>query len=326
MRAQAIQRRLMTAAGLSLLMLAGQLSARQAQQAPASDQHAGVYSSADIQAGSVVYGAQCSLCHGPTGDQISGVDLRSGRFRNATSDDDLRRVITNGLPGTSMPARPLDPAQLTAVIAFIRNMRDFNSASVTAGDVARGRSVFEGTGRCTSCHSVAGRGSTVAPDLTEVGSSRNAAALQQSLLDPSSSMMPINRPVRLVTKDGRTINGRRLNEDTYTVQLMTDQERLLSVSKADVRSYEILTTSSMPSYKDKLSPQEIADVVAYLGSLRAAGRGGAGGRGGAPGGGGPPGAGVPVGGAPPVGGRQGGAPAAPGGPTQGGRQGGQPPG
>ena len=29
---------------------------------------------------------------------------------------------------------------------------------------------------------------------------------------------PINRPVRVVTKDGTTINGRRLNEDTYSLQ------------------------------------------------------------------------------------------------------------
>jgi putative heme-binding domain-containing protein len=247
-----------------------------------------------------VYAAQCSQCHGPTGDQVAGVDLRSGRFRNATSDDDLRRIVTNGLPGTSMPGRRLEPAQLTAIVAYVRNMRDFNSASVAAGNAAHGLTVFEGTGRCASCHAVAGKGAHVAPDLSEIGSSRNAAALQQSLLDPSSVMMPINRPVRIVTKTGQTINGRRLNEDTYTIQLMTDQERLLSVAKADLRDYQVLTTSSMPSYKDKLSPQDVADVVAYLGSLRAAG-GGPGGRGGA--GAGPGGAGRqggPPQGAPPA--------------------------
>ena len=80
--------------------------------------------------------------------------------------------------------------------------------------------------------------------------------------------MPINRPVRIVTKDGKTITGRRLNEDTFTVQVIDDQERLLSLSKADFREYTILKTSPMPSYKDKLSAQEMADLLAYLVSLK----------------------------------------------------------
>ena len=49
-------------------------------------------------------------------------------------------------------------------------------------------------------------------------------------------MMPINRPVRIVMKDGRTITGRRLNEDTYTVQMIDDQEQLLSIAKSDMRT------------------------------------------------------------------------------------------
>ena len=81
-------------------------------------------------------------------------------------------------------------------------------------------------------------------------------------------MMPINRPVRAVTKDGKVINGRRLNEDTYSVQLIDDQEHLLSLTKADLREYTIVTTSPMPSFKDTLSAEELADVVSYLLSLK----------------------------------------------------------
>jgi quinoprotein glucose dehydrogenase len=147
-------------------------------------------------------------------------------------------------------------------------MRDFNSSRVTLGDRARGQAVFEGTGRCTTCHRVNGKGSRVAPDLSDIGTSRAPSALQQSVIDPSTMMMPLNRPVRIVTKDGKTITGRRLNEDTYTIQLIDAQEHLLSLSKSDVRDYTILKTSSMPSYKDQLSPQELADLVAYLVTLK----------------------------------------------------------
>ena len=81
-------------------------------------------------------------------------------------------------------------------------------------------------------------------------------------------MAPINRPVRAVTKDGRTINGRRLNEDTFTVQLMDERGALVSLVKDDLREYTVLTRSPMPAYAGKLSSAEVADLVAYLLSLK----------------------------------------------------------
>jgi len=79
-------------------------------------------------------------------------------------------------------------------------------------------------------------------------------------------MRPINRPVRIVTDDGETITGRRLNEDTYTVQLIDSREQLRSLVKADLISYEVSQTSTMaPS---TLSSDEIADLVSYLLTLR----------------------------------------------------------
>jgi len=248
-------------------LLAAIAAARLIAQQP-TVQHAGEYLQADITYGATVYATQCSQCHGPTGDQVSGVDLRSGRFRTAASDDDLRRIITQGIPGTSMPGRRLNDREITGIVAYVRNMRDFNAAAVMAGDVSRGQGVFDGKGQCLNCHRVNDRGSHTGPNLSDIGSVRNAAMIQQSLNDPTSRMMPINRPVRIVTNDGTTITGRRLNEDTFTVQLIDDRERLLSLSKSDLREYTILKTSPMPSFKDTLSAQELADVVAYLGSLK----------------------------------------------------------
>ena len=80
--------------------------------------------------------------------------------------------------------------------------------------------------------------------------------------------MPINRPVRAVKKDGTMISGRRLNEDTYSVQIIGDDERLHSLLKADIRELTISTASPMPSFKSTLSDTEIADVLAYLLSLK----------------------------------------------------------
>jgi mono/diheme cytochrome c family protein len=81
-------------------------------------------------------------------------------------------------------------------------------------------------------------------------------------------MMPIDRPIRIVTKDDKTINGRRLNKDTYIVQLIDDHEHLLSLDKSAIREYTIDETSPMPSYKDQFNDREISDLVAYLVTLK----------------------------------------------------------
>src|SRR5262249_54008765 len=235
----------------------------------AAQPQASTYAPADIAYGAKLYDAQCATCHGANGDGVGGVNLRSGKFRNAVTDQDLRRVITQGVAGTGMLAfASFDAAELDGIIAYLRNMTSFDRGSATSGDAARGRAIVEGQGGCLRCHRIGERGSRVAPDLSDIGAVRSAGSLQRSLVDPTSQMMPINRPVRAVTRDGRVITGRRLNEDTYTVQLLDDRERLVSLVKADLREFNVSTASPMPSFRETLKPGELADVLTYLLSLK----------------------------------------------------------
>jgi len=146
----------------------------------------------------------------------------------------------------------------------------------TAGDAASGKQIFESN--CTGCHRIKGNGSHFGPDLSEAGA-RNAAQLESSIIDPDAEIASANRIYRVVLKNGTTTVGRLLNEDTFSVQLIDKTERLLSFQKADLKEYAFETKSPMPSFKDKLSAQELADVVAYLGSLKPAPGAGRGGRG-----------------------------------------------
>ena len=226
------------------------------------------YSAAEIQAGSRLYANQCQQCHGQMGDQVTGINLRRGQFRRVASDEDLRRIITVGVTESGMPPFKFQTAELDALVAFIRAGFDPGGTAVRIGNAQRGQAVFEGKGQCASCHRVQGQGSRVAPDLSDIGSARQPAALHRSLLEPTKGMWPINRPVRIVTNDGRTIRGRRLNEDTFTIQLMDENERLVSIDKTHIKEYERASTSSMPSVAGKLTGDEIADLIAYLLSLK----------------------------------------------------------
>lgn len=239
--------------------------ANESAAAPAGNQQ---YSTTSIQAGYRLYSAQCALCHGGNGDTIAGVNLARQQFRRAASDSDIRNTITNGVAAAGMPSFRLQPAELDSIVAYIRSGFDLSGAAFTIGDAARGKAIFDGKGGCAACHRVHGDGSRIAPDLSDIGAIRKPSAIQNSLLQPSMAMQPINRPVRIVTRDGRTIHGRRLNEDTSTVQLIDSNERLISLSKSDIREFEVGTTSGMPSFAGKLSNGEVADLLAYLVSLR----------------------------------------------------------
>jgi len=226
------------------------------------------YTTQDIQNGMKLYASQCQQCHGQTGDTVQGINLRRQQFRKPLSDEDLRATISIGVPGTGMPPFNLQASELDGLVAFIRAGFDADGMAVKVGNASRGQALFDGKGGCTSCHRVKGNGPRVAPDLSDIGSARQVAQLYRSLTDPVSQMMPINRPVRIVTRDGRTIRGRRLNEDTYTVQLIDDQERLVSLDKSEIRELEASKASPMPPATKTLNAEEISDMVAYLLSLR----------------------------------------------------------
>jgi len=224
-----------------------------------------------IQRGANVYFSNCINCHGPDGDGVSGVNLASNQFRKARTDRDLIDIVRKGIPGTPMPPGNFSEEQAGFIVAYLHSMASSPRsvlAGTSAGDAGRGQAIFEGKGQCLNCHRVSDTGSFVGPDLSAVGSARRRADLETSLLDPSAEIRQENRTLRAVSRDGATITGVLLNQDTYSLQILDPKGRLVSLQKARLRDFEILTKSPMPSYKDKLTPQEIADVVSYLGTLK----------------------------------------------------------
>ena len=230
------------------------------------------YSAAEIQAGSRLYATQCQQCHGQNGDQISGIDLRRGQFRRV----DVRRghrggSITTGMPERGMPPFKLQPAELDGIIAFIRAGFDPGGTAVTVGDAARGQARLRRQGRLRHLSPrERQRPARRARSERHRRRSRTPAALQRSLLDPTERDAA-DQPAgaRSSRATAATIRGRRLNEDTFTVQLI-DDERTARVARQGRHqaSTSWPRTSPMPSFAGKLSADEMADLMAYLLSLK----------------------------------------------------------
>jgi cytochrome c oxidase cbb3-type subunit 3 len=233
-------------------------------------QHAGQYEIADIEHGARLFAERCVACHGPEGDLLPQANLRSGTFVRDAMDFTLINILRDGIDGTAMAPTGYGEAEITALVAYLKNMTtwDVTASGLTLGDPARGEALFNGRGRCLDCHSTGPDGPKFAPSLSDVGSRRTAATIRRTLIDPGAAMLPINRPVRAVTPDGRVINGRRLNEDTFSVQLVTEDGELVSLDKSSLAEYTVGDATAMRNYGDIFSDDEIADLLAYLLTLR----------------------------------------------------------
>ena len=218
------------------------------------------YTPWDIENGGQLYQANCTACHGPDGDGVPSINLGSGKFRRGTTDDEIVKIILGGIPGTAMPPSSFSEGQAGTIVAYLRSLASSPTTGMLKGDPARGQALFTGKGQCQNCHSVAGVGAR--------GGSRRAIELQRAIVEPSADIRSDHRPARVVTRDGTTITGRLLNQDTFTVQLLDTSGRLRLFDKSAIREFAILKESPMPSYKDKLNTQEVADLVTYLTTLK----------------------------------------------------------
>ncbi len=229
------------------------------------------YSPADAQDGERLFMNACANCHGPDGDVVPGVDLEHGQFRRASSDAQLIEIIRRGIPGTAMPPGNYSNTAATQIVAFLRTQAASTQATVARGEARRGQDLFDGKGQCLTCHTVNGKGSRVGVDLSDVGRIRRTADLEKALVDPAPTVHPQNRTVRIVTPEGSKVTGRLLNHDMLTVQVLDSHEQLRSFNTSSLREFVVVDKSPMTSYRGRLTAGEIADLVAFLVTLKGTG-------------------------------------------------------
>ena len=221
----------------------------------------------DLAAGRQSFRSQCAACHGLDGSGgAAGPDLSTGVFKHGGSDAALFQVINKGVPGTPMVGFALGGREVWQLITFLRSLAIGKGAEQAKGDPKKGMQVFSASD-CGRCHTAALPGGLAGPDLSEIGSRRSLAQLVSAVIDPNADVSPDYWSLRARTKSGQTINGIRMNEDMDSIQIL-ESGKLRSLWKADLANFEIVRTSPMPSFKDKLQPAEVENLVAYLASLR----------------------------------------------------------
>ncbi len=224
-------------------------------------------SSTDVESGGRLYRSHCAVCHGIEGEGGRGAALTTGMFRHGGTDRDLYDTISEGIPGTEMPGIFFDGKQLWQLVSYVRSLSEGRGADHAPGDSERGRAIYAANG-CAGCHRIGGEGGRMGPDLSDIGAKRSLGHLQAAVLRPDESVYPQHWRVRGTTQDGTTISGIRMNEDTFSVQLLDPAGQLISLQKSALKSFEVDRSSGMPSYEQKISGDDLDDLVAYLASQR----------------------------------------------------------
>jgi cytochrome c oxidase cbb3-type subunit 3 len=243
--------------GLFLFVIAASLSA----QAPPTT------SSADLLAGRRIFEGQCAPCHGIHGEGGRGPTLHVSRLRHAPDDAALADLLQNGIPGTGMPGFFLSEGETAQVSAYVRGLGTQPAAPVS-GDAARGRTVYQTAG-CPTCHIAEGAGRALGPDLSEAGARRSLDYLKRVLTDPASTLPEGFLMVRAVIRPGEEIEGLRINEDSFTIQLCDRDGAPRSLRKAELADLVREPGKTwMPTYASRLSALDLDDLLAYLAGLR----------------------------------------------------------
>jgi putative heme-binding domain-containing protein len=225
--------------------------------------------------GKKLFDGLCQDCHGVngTGDEAPALNRALG-----SDDATLHKVIRDGIPDRGMPrARRMTEEEVDVLVAYVRSLGRGGPVTI-AGNAQRGSAVYQRLD-CATCHTIAGQGGVLGPELTRIGQRRAPSYLRQAVLDPGSvrpkGMQGIllngfseYLPVSVVSRDGSEVRGIRVNEDSFTIQMRDASGKLYSFRKSDVTNVDKqFGRSLMPSYKDRLSAADTDDLIAYLFSL-----------------------------------------------------------
>jgi cytochrome c oxidase cbb3-type subunit III len=231
--------------------------------------------------GKTLFEGTCAGCHGIDGSGANGPNIRNvGKLLGP--EGIYTMVATGGAIGSGMPNfSSLGDQKIWQIVNYVSTFDETGGGAVT-GDPAKGKEVYEANG-CSNCHMIGSEGGDSGPDLSQIGGVRSVGFLHDALLDPGANLpqsdaalqeranYPSYTMYRVVMKDGKVVEGMRLDEDSFTLQLRDAKGQLHSINKLDTSKIEVLAGKSfMPSYKDKLTDTQLNDLVAYLASLGAA--------------------------------------------------------
>jgi putative membrane-bound dehydrogenase-like protein len=144
-------------------------------------------------------------------------------------------------------------------------IRSYRKAAELEGDRGRGHAVYRKI--CATCHRAGGEGVEVGPGLETVAAKPPDDLIIQ-ILDPNREVAPGFVNYTVATSDGWVVSGMIAEETGASLTLKRAEGVTEVVPRARVEAVTATGLSLMPEGLEKgLSPQDLADLVAFLRGL-----------------------------------------------------------
>ncbi len=230
-------------------------------------------SDAGLPRGRALFRSNCAFCHGLTAEGGRGPNLVSAPLHHGESSSDIKNVIRKGVPGTTMPAfSELADEEADNLVLYLQSLaKGVEKRKPAPGNPQLGKAVYAANG-CLGCHRIGSDGSVYGPNLSRIGASRSLAYLRESMVHPSADIPPEYEAVTVTTREGKRVTGIRVNEDTFTVQLRTSDQKFAGFSKDTLQNISYSKHSLMPAY-EHLNVKDLENLLAYLAALSGETRG-----------------------------------------------------
>ena len=138
-------------------------------------------------------------------------------------------------------------------------------------DVDRGKGVFfnNSAAACKNCHRIGKLGEPLGPDLTTIGKKYPKDQLLQHILEPSRFIEPKYVPYLLETAAGKVLTGLVVEQTDKQLVFLDAKNKRHPIPAEEVDLLVRQQKSLMPELLLRdLTPQNVADLLAYLSSLK----------------------------------------------------------
>lgn len=225
---------------------------------------------APAEQGGAVFLQQCAFCHGrDAAGGEEGPDLTRSKLVAADAGGDkIAPVVREGRPEKGMPRFTLSGPDMAAVVAFIHDQktkaeaqfgkrRGVEAADLQTGNVEAGKAYFNGTGKCSSCHSPTG-------DLAGVAKRFEGLKLEQRMLYPRGA----KGKVTVTLPSGESITGELAYHDEFTIGLRDSERHYRSWAAGKVKFSIDAPAEAHAELLAKYTDDDIHNLMAYLQTLK----------------------------------------------------------
>ncbi len=187
-----------------------------------------------------------------------GVRTQAIAAATAHADIEIRDLFERFIPDDQRAKRLGNVVKATEILAI-------------AGDAARGKELFFGdsAAQCKNCHRVGAVGSSLGPDLTEIGKKYTRAQLIEHILEPSKTIDPQFVAYLVETAAGRVLTGLVARKNDVEIVLRDARDQEIRLPAAEVLQLRPQSQSLMPELLLRdMSPAQAADLIEFLATLK----------------------------------------------------------